>query len=290
MFGMGQQGFKISGQLSYGKIVQLMLEMKKNRNGEVLVYNGRKNYALRMQQHEHPTKHKYEEAGCFRHYNTDILQFFRDGTIKIVRYNSTSTNHLESAFGPIYIGSNSRVRYKHKLRWCPRNRSPSDGHYPMNGDIVVRKDGTVHGMVDVGTRIKSSVKKRRRELSRKFREAALPRLVLGEFDCIVRDASEGGWLGYVPYSTTQKRVMFDALLAQADHDLVRSTYASYREALCTGWARNEISYNGPLAAAEGVIRSLLRAALDDPKDVEEYTIKYPPIQVFNKGDSSDKIN
>jgi len=165
----GQQSFdSIKHQLQLGEHAK-----ENERRGEVNIYNGRsQNYAIREHSHRHPLTEKYEQAMCVRHYDTDILQFFKDGSIRISDYDSLSTRHLISALSPI-----TRFNGRYGPRWRLHG-SWSDPDYPLNGPVVIHPDGYVRKLTEWKWRVKKTAKPERSRIRKNFTQNALARITL----------------------------------------------------------------------------------------------------------------
>lgn len=204
-WGVSHINHAIHGKLNYQSIKK---EVEASRKEVVYVSSGRsKNYYLHLRQKEHPVTGKYEEAGCYRMYNTDILQFFADGAVRIVTWPSAITYDEISYFGPVRCFNNNQHKYDEKRRF-----GSWDHNFPIpDGELCIDGNGlTVEELVDTYTIIDPARKKERREIAKKFRANALPRMMLGEFGDVwgkigyktIGWSREdyNGWISLVPVS------------------------------------------------------------------------------------------
>lgn len=167
----------VYGKLSYPIIADLVAKAK---DGKHLIGDRRqKQYYLHADRKYNPNTGEYETAMCYRMYATDILQFFEDGTCHIITYPSAITYSEINRYGPLRCYTDTRCKYKEQRRFGYY----SGTNYPIpDGAITVRADGTiVEPLVDKYETINPEMRKERRELAKKFRAAALPRMLLGEF-------------------------------------------------------------------------------------------------------------
>jgi hypothetical protein len=257
----GRSSLKISGRLSYDRIAELLLDKP-----EVLIAEGRsKNYGLRSREYIHPVSDEYERAMCMRLYRTDILQFFRDGTVIVNDWDSNITRSCTSEHGPFSVG----VEHGQQVF-----RDIYGDWWPMDRAIVVLPDGTVQNVivkVRDEIRVKPELKAERRRIGEHFRNACFARLVLGEFPKLV------GFDGYAsaPDGHEARRELFRLLDAQADHaDIARcATNTSPLGRACYGRVGRATKHADPIGATEALINCLLRAELGDPKWFNTKTVR-----------------
>jgi hypothetical protein len=272
----------LRGQQNFNNVKkELENHAKENeRRGEVSIYNGNsRNYAIRAQEHKHPlSSHCHSEvAMCVRHYDTDILQFFKDGTIRVDDYDSKATRDIIRSLGPI-----AQFNDRNGRRWRPHG-SWDDPDYPLNNPVVIHPDGYVHEWKEKKRRVKADAKPERKRIRQKFIKNALGRILLGEFpEMLVRD-HDGTWIAQIPQRYSNKEEMYRLFLAGASHNEIQATMQDVpMDPISWAFGRRVISYPSSDKAAYAIVNSLLRDRMDRTEDYERYEVTFPPIKVLDR--------
>jgi hypothetical protein len=112
-----------------------------------------KNYSLRRETHTNPATGKLEQAMCMRLYATDILQYFHDGTIVVVCWDSMLTRSCLWDLGRIRVGSQTF-------------RDATGAEWPTPAELHIGADGVLLNTIQVT------------HVSRKLKPDRQPRAVL----------------------------------------------------------------------------------------------------------------
>jgi len=263
--------FCISTQtLDYNRAMRIWEERYNKRYGEANISNsrpGRTNYALV----------NLGGAIALRMYRTRVITWRQNGRIDYVAYDTSVTHKVQSAFGPLRIWSDSRLRSKEKTRFGNWGGT----HYPF-GDITIDTDGCIYGLRDTFRRVKKEAQAERAALVEQFRKHAVPRILLGEFGKeFCRPNFHGGFLARVPVSKETKLAVFYAFAKNQSNSEI-DPHLQYMASLSCKFGRRKITYSTPELASFAAINSLCRTALADSYNSpwhEDYEVEYPPVVV-----------
>jgi hypothetical protein len=246
------------------------------------------NYAIyRDSNVVHPVTNQRVQRYRLRMYNTNILSFYEDGTVKVIDFNSVTTTQVLNAHGPSWL----RVHSNSNHSGCTRRWG--SGHWPLSeGEIVVDGQGRCHTRcVDTFRRVRADAKPERSRIRRHFREVFSPHIMLGEYDGVLvqQDRVTKLWTAHLPRIRTGDRGrLFSRLVANADFaeiyarvgpggDIQLEPLGNY----FTGGGK-AIHYDSQRQASEAVINALLTAALADPgKYIEGESSHYEDYEVVH---------
>jgi len=213
----------ICDRLSYSECARLYAGARDKEKGKPIAKNAA--YYIQQGYDTHPVTGKNEECYWLKMYSTNILVYFADGAVRINDYVSVTTTCVLNELGPVSIGSNSKCGFVNTRRFGSRSFG-----YPMPDQLNISAEGVVQDkLVDYTRRIRPECKAERRAIAKEFREAAMARLVLGEFPQLIEadEVSEGRELlrvfrVNVPYDANR---LFHALLYKQDHGEVAAVCA-----------------------------------------------------------------
>ena len=207
-------------------------------------------------------------------YRTDVITWFEDGRVAYQAYDTGVTMGVQSAFGPLRIWKDSRCRFQDKARfgrWQGVN-------YPSSS-LEVDADGFVHGLVDRVRRVKPECKKERAALVERFKQHAVPRILLGEFGESFVERTSLGYQAQIP--NVNREQVFNLFANNAGHEEIECCLTRMRS-LCEKFGRIELFYRTPELAAFAAINALIRNRMQDRYGSEWHEweeIKYPPVNV-----------
>lgn len=173
------------GKLSWANIGSLI-------EGKDLFYIAKrsKNYWLHEMCKPHPVTGQYAPARCYRMYQTDILQFFADGAMRILTHPSAITYNEISDWGPVRCFNDNQSKYEEKRRFGGWGKN-----FPIpDGTLNIDKDGfVVDPVIDKQTILDPTKRAELTRIAKDFRAQMLNRMLLGEFGDI--------WSTYGTYKT-----------------------------------------------------------------------------------------
>jgi len=164
-----------------------------------------------------------ERMSCYylRMYRTNIHTWWEDGTYRSIYWDSSATRDVLSAFGPVRVWRDSRVKFDCKVRFGPW----SSTHYPYGDGIVVTPEGFVRDVKDYQPVLRPGARTERTKIRNEFRKRTIGRIMLEEFnpDFFARyrkDVTKGfgrhetGWMAQVPVHGSGVATAFNN---QAEH-------------------------------------------------------------------------
>jgi len=194
---------------------------------------GRSNYWIKKDWVTNPVSHKDEECYRLKMYNTHIHTWWEDGTYQSIYWDSATTRSVLSAFGPVRVWNDSKIRFCDRTRFSPRGYGRES--YPYGDGIVVDPYGFIHGVTDFKWVLRDGAKEERSKIRNQLRYNATSRILLGEFgdafaarkDDVRKSFGryETGWFAQVPtrYSGVAKLLWQDA-----DHAAIDEAIGNYR--------------------------------------------------------------
>lgn len=257
--------FTIYGKLSYERCAQLFDPHPKTGMFNISTQRPtRSNYHIR----------KVPDGYALKMYNTDIITWYKDSSIVYIPYDSSITRSTMNEFGPLRIWSNKRAAYRCNERFGNWGRGVNYPFAPSRYSMKLDADGYIRGLFDESQWIKPERRGPRREKLKKFREMALGRIMLGEFDNLAthgthkfRRKTMTGWWAALPFD---RKTLFNLLLSGMTFDEINAYLKqSVPEPACPAESK-------PQAFVKAV-QCIARAGVDDYHDYEWHRVDYDPV-------------